>query len=61
MMGYVGVRYAKRAINGDSVPSRMDTGAVFVNAENINDDFVQLMIYPDGKPDAAENTTGGEG
>lgn len=44
MMGYVGVRYAKRAINGDSVPSRMDTGAVFVNAENINDDFVQLMI-----------------
>ncbi len=61
MMGYVGVRYAKRAIKGDSVPSRMDTGAVFVNAENINDDFVQLMIYPDGKPDAAENTTGGEG
>ena len=61
MMGYVGVRYAKRAITGDSVPSRMDTGAVFVNAENINDDFVQLMIYPDGKPDAAENTTGGEG
>jgi len=61
MMGYVGVRYAKRAINGDSVPSRMDTGAVFVDAENINDDFIQLMIYPDGKPDAAENTDGGEG
>ncbi len=61
MMGYVGVRYAKRALNGDSVPSRMDTGAVFVDAENINDDFIQLMIYPDGKPDVAENTTGGEG
>ena len=58
MMGYVGVRYAKKAITGDNVPLRMDTGAVFVSTKNINDEFVNLMIYPDGKPGENE---GGQG
>jgi hypothetical protein len=59
MMGYVGVRYAKKIISGDNCAARIDTGAVFVTADNINEDFIQLMMFPDGKPD--ENGEGGEG
>ena len=58
MMGYVGVRYAKKAISGDNLPTRLETGAVFVSQENINRDFVQLMLYPEK---ADEIANGGEG
>lgn len=59
MMGYVGVRYAKKIISGDSCAARVDTGAVFVTADNINEEFIQLMMFPDGRPD--ENGEEGEG
>lgn len=51
MQGYVGVRYAKKLIEGENVPVQLETGAVFVNQSNMNDDFVSRMLYPDGKPE----------
>ena len=51
MQGYVSVRYAKKMIEGENVPVQLETGAVFVNQSNMNDDFVSRMIYPDGKPE----------
>jgi ribose transport system substrate-binding protein len=47
VMGYVGVRYAKQAVTGASVGKQLDTGVTFVNANNMNDDYIMLMLYPD--------------
>ena len=47
MMGYVGVRYAKRLIDGTSVTCDLDIGATFVNGSNMNDEYIQLLLYPD--------------
>ncbi len=47
MMGYVGVRYAKRLIEGTSVTCDLDIGATFVNGSNMNDEYIQLLLYPD--------------
>lgn len=54
IMGYVGVRYAKRVLDGTNVPVELDTGSVFVDAGNMNDDYIQLALYPKGK-DGGEN------
>lgn len=54
IMGYVGVRYAKRALDGTNIPLELDTGSVFVDASNMNDDYIQLALYPKGK-DGGEN------
>ncbi len=47
MMGYVGVRYAKRLIDGTSVTCDLDIGATFVNGSNMNDDYIKMLLYPD--------------
>jgi len=47
VMGYCGVRYAKQAITGASIGKQLDTGVTFVNANNMNDDYIMLMLYPD--------------
>jgi len=47
IMGYVGVRYANKVIKGRTVPTELDVGATFVNGSNMNDDYVQLLLYPD--------------
>jgi ribose transport system substrate-binding protein len=47
VMGYVGVRYAKKLIDGMTVPCDLDIGATFVNGSNMNDDYIQLLLYPD--------------
>lgn len=54
ILGYVGVRYAKRILDGMDVPMELDTGSVFVDAGNMNDDYIQLVLYPKGK-DGGEN------
>lgn len=54
IMGYVGVRYVKRILDGMDVPLELDTGSVFVDASNMNDDYIQLVLYPKGK-DGGEN------
>lgn len=47
IMGYVGVRYANKVIKGMTVPTELDVGATFVNGSNMNDDYIQLLLYPD--------------
>ena len=47
VMGYVGVRYAQKLINGMTVPCDLDIGATFVNGSNMNDEYIQLLLYPD--------------
>jgi len=47
IMGYVGVRYANKLVLGMTVPSELDVGATFVNGSNMNDEYIQLLLYPD--------------
>ncbi|MCR4638531.1 substrate-binding domain-containing protein [Ruminococcus sp.] len=47
IIGYVGVRYAKQHINGGGTAPTLDTGVTYVNAGNMNDDYIQLLLYPD--------------
>lgn len=48
-MGYLGVRYANKMLNGESITSLLDTGAVLINKDNFSDDNIQLLVYPLGK------------
>ncbi|MDE5770228.1 MAG: substrate-binding domain-containing protein, partial [Ruminococcus sp.] len=45
-MGYLGVRYARNLINGESIAASIDTGATLVTKDNINDSDVQLIMNP---------------
>ena len=45
-MGYLGVRYAKKLIDGKIVPSIVDTGATYVEAANLNDADIQWLLDP---------------
>ena len=47
VMGYVGVKFAADLIGGTQVTHHLDTGVTFVTANNLNDDFVQLILYPE--------------
>ncbi|MBP5434033.1 substrate-binding domain-containing protein [Ruminococcus sp.] len=51
VMGYVGVKFASNAISGTQVSHHLDTGVTFVTANNMNDEFVQLVLHPN----AADN------
>lgn len=46
-MGYVGIRFAKKAINDESIPKSLDTGVTYVQADNLNEDYIQLLIHPE--------------
>ena len=43
-MGYLGVRYAIDIAHGNPIPSKVDTGAILVTQENINDPDIQFLI-----------------
>ncbi len=45
-MGYLGVRYARNLINGESISDTIDTGATLVTKDNINDSDIQLIMHP---------------
>lgn len=45
-MGYLGVRYADRSINGDSVPKMVDTGATYVTFDVLERSDVKLLLDP---------------
>jgi len=47
IMGYVGVRYAEKAVEGKEIPTSLDTGVTYISAENLNNDDVQLLLYPE--------------
>lgn len=46
-MGYIGVRYAIQSANGEGVAGNLDTGVTWISAKNINDDDIQLLLYPE--------------
>jgi len=46
-MGYVGVRYAKNAAAGDGIPGALDTGVTYITKDNLNDEYIQLLLHPD--------------
>lgn len=43
-MGYLGIRCAKNLINGEEIASLVDTGAILVTTENIDQADVQFLI-----------------
>ena len=43
-MGYLGVRYAVELVDGSPIPSKVDTGAILVTQDNINDADIQFLI-----------------
>lgn len=46
-MGYLGVRYAVKSINGYAIPSGIDTGATFVTKDNLENPEVQMLLHPE--------------
>ena len=46
-IGYIGTRYGIQAAKGDGVTGSLDTGVTWISAKNINDDDVQLLLYPE--------------
>lgn len=48
-MGYLGVKAAADLLDGKSIEKRIDTGATYVNKENMNDEDIQKLLYPMGK------------
>ncbi len=48
-MGYLGVKALVDVLNKKSIQSRIDTGATFVNIDNLNSKKVQKLLYPLGK------------
>lgn len=46
-MGYIGTRYAIQAAQGGGVSGSLDTGVTWISAKNINDDDIQLLLYPE--------------
>jgi len=48
-MGFDGVTAAIKAINGEAVEPRIDTGVTVVTMTNFNEPAVQKILYPTGK------------
>ena len=46
-IGYIGTRYAIQASQGSGVTGSLDTGVTWISAKNINDDIIQLLLYPE--------------
>jgi ribose transport system substrate-binding protein len=45
-MGYLGVRYINKVLDGVSVDERIETGASFVCKDNLYDEDIQWLLYP---------------
>jgi ribose transport system substrate-binding protein len=45
-MGYEGVSLALKAIRGEKIPKRVDTGVLIVTKENLDDPETQKWLYP---------------
>ena len=46
-MGYVGVRYALKAANDEGFPGAIDTGVTYITNDNLNEDYIQLLLKPE--------------
>ncbi|KAA3607286.1 MAG: sugar ABC transporter substrate-binding protein [Planctomycetota bacterium] len=53
-MGYWGVQSALRALKGESVPSRQDTGVGLATPENRNDPEIRSLLFPDWRAYVSE-------
>jgi ribose transport system substrate-binding protein len=49
LFGYLAVRNMSKAIDGKRIDSSINTGITFVNNENLEDQDVQVILYPNGK------------
>lgn len=49
-MGYEGVKLAVKAIKGEKVEERVDTGVTVVTKDNMNDPEIQKILNPLGDP-----------
>lgn len=48
-MGYLGVRYAKKLVEGQSIAASVDTGATLITPDNMNDEDIRFLVNPTGK------------
>lgn len=48
-MGYLGVRNINKVLEEKTIEEKIDTGAIYVDAENLNDEDIQWLLYPLGK------------
>ena len=55
-IGYLGVTYAKKLVDGDKITKNINTGVTLLTAENINDDYIQILLYPDQSISISEDT-----
>lgn len=46
-MGYLGIRYADKAANGEYVPDTIDTGVMVVTKDNLDNPEIQMIIDPE--------------
>lgn len=46
-IGYSCISYAKELVDENKIPSTVDTGVTLVSAENIDEPYIQLLLYPD--------------
>ena len=45
-MGYLGIRYADKVIDGESISASIDTGVTLVTKDNLENADVQLLLNP---------------
>lgn len=48
-MGYLGVRNINKVLDGKDVDEKIDTGATYVDRDNLYDEDTQWLLYPLGK------------
>lgn len=46
-MGYLGIRCAYKAVIGEEIEKKFDTGASFINDSNLDNSDMQWLLYPD--------------
>lgn len=45
-MGYLGVEFAMKVINGETIPKFVETPVIVVTKDNFNDPEIQKVLYP---------------
>lgn len=48
-MGYLGVRNINKVLDEKKIEEKIDTGATYVDAENLDDEDTQWLLYPLGQ------------
>ncbi|MBO4523348.1 MAG: substrate-binding domain-containing protein [Ruminococcus sp.] len=58
VIGYVGVKFAASAVQGEQLTNHLNTGVSFVKADNMNDDFIKLILNPSSNGSSANDSSG---